>query len=172
MFLNFLKNFSIKKNVKKSLSDTVPDHADRKIHTVGLLIDETHFIEKEALIKKITDRGIALNQVQILVYREKKRKSDVYLYPTFTRKDIGWKGKNKNESVATFIAQEFDMLISYYDTEKAPLLYVTNASIARFKVGFSTVDKRLNHFMIHSNVENYKVFTEELFKYLKILNKI
>jgi L-rhamnose mutarotase len=64
------------------------------------------------------------------------------------------------------------LLINYYDTEKAALLLVSNQSKASFKVGFSSIDKKLNHFMIDTNAENYKVFIEELFKYLKILNKI
>jgi hypothetical protein len=49
---------------------------------------------------------------------------------------------------------------------------VSNDSKAHFKVGFSSVDNKLNHFMINTNAENYKVFVEELFKYLKILNKL
>jgi len=64
------------------------------------------------------------------------------------------------------------MLISYYDIEKAALLLVTQRTNANFKVGFSTIDKRLNHFMINTVAENYTVFTNELFRYLKILNKI
>jgi hypothetical protein len=64
------------------------------------------------------------------------------------------------------------MLISYYDFEKAPLMIITQQSKASFKVGFSTIDKRLNHFMIDTNVEKQEVFTNELFRYLKILNKI
>ncbi|HCQ14581.1 MAG TPA: hypothetical protein DIU01_15210, partial [Flavobacterium sp.] len=71
-----------------------------------------------------------------------------------------------------FTNASFDLLISYYDIEKAPLILVTNLSKANFKVGFASVDKRLNHFMIDTNAENYKVFIEELFKYLKILNKL
>jgi hypothetical protein len=67
---------------------------------------------------------------------------------------------------------KFDLLLNYYDTEKPALLLVSNQSKAAFKVGFASIDKKLNHFMINTNAENYKVFVEELFKYLKILNKI
>jgi L-rhamnose mutarotase len=49
---------------------------------------------------------------------------------------------------------------------------LSNESKASFKVGFSSIDKRLNHFMINTNAENYTIFIDELFKYLKILNKI
>ena len=49
---------------------------------------------------------------------------------------------------------------------------ITHDSKARFKVGFSSIDKRLNHFMINSTSTNHAVFVNELFKYLKLLNKI
>jgi len=80
--------------------------------------------------------------------------------------------KDTEEAKLFLNAQKFDLLISYYDVEKAILLTITHNSKAQFKVGFSSVDKRLNHLMINTNAENYKVFTHELFRYLKILNKI
>ena len=104
--------------------------------------------------------------------KDKIKKNEVFDYPTFSHKDLSFKGNLENENVTNFTNQEFDMLISYYDTEKAPLMIATFKSKANFKVGFSTIDKRLNHFMINTNAENYKVFVSELFKYLKILNKI
>ena len=85
---------------------------------------------------------------------------------------MSWTGTVDKKEVKDFIKEPFDLLINYYDTEKVALLLVSHLSKASFKVGFATVDKRLNHFMINTNAENYKVFVEELFKYLKILNKI
>ena len=78
----------------------------------------------------------------------------------------------ENKEVLDFINEEFDLLINFYDQRQIPLVIVTHQSKADFKVGFATVDKRLNHFMIDSPMEEYTVFVEELFKYLRILNKI
>jgi len=64
------------------------------------------------------------------------------------------------------------LLISFYEQKQIPLVIVTHQSKADFKVGFAEVDKRLNHFMINTAMENYTIFVEELFKYLRILNKI
>ena len=63
------------------------------------------------------------------------------------------------------------VLINYYDVEKAILLVATHESRANFKVGFSNIGKNLNDFMINTNLGNYKVFIQELFRYIKILNK-
>ena len=104
--------------------------------------------------------------------RIKLKKNEVFDYPTFSHNDLSWHGTVDKREVKDFIAEPFDLLINYYDIEKVALLLVSHQSKASFKVGFASIDKRLNHFMIETNAENYKVFMDELFKYLKILNKI
>ncbi|WP_306352492.1 DUF6913 domain-containing protein [Flavobacterium sp. '19STA2R22 D10 B1'] len=172
MFIKFIKDFSAKKILKKSLFNVKDNHSNDVVRTIGLLIDETYFLEKEALIKSLVKNGIPENKIKVLVYRDRLKKNEEYKYPTFSNKQIGWDGQINNEDVQNFVKEKFDMLISYYDTEKLALMLITNNSKANFKVGFSTIDKRLNHFMINTNAENYEVFTTELFKYLRILNKV
>ena len=102
----------------------------------------------------------------------KIKKNEIFDYPFFCFKDVSWHGTLDNKKVKEFVSYSFDLLINYYDTEKVALLLVSHSSKASFKVGFAAVDKRLNHFMINTNIENDKIFTDELFKYLKILKKI
>nr|WP_243694626.1 hypothetical protein [Flavobacterium psychrotolerans] len=143
-----------------------------QIKTVGIVFDETYFYEREALIQELVFNGISANTIQVLVFKDKIKKNEMFDYPTFSHKDLSWTATFNKSEVNHFIAQKFDLLINYYDTEKSALLLVSNQSKASFKVGFSSIDNKLNHFMINTNAENYKVFIEELFKYLKILNKI
>ena len=172
MFLNYLKNLFTKKIVKNTLSNVKNTSSDDFIKTVGIIFDETYFYEKEALVQELVNNGILENNIQILVFKDKIKKNEVFDYPTFSHKDLSWTATFDKSEVKDFTAQKFDLLINYYDTEKSALLLVSNQSKASFKVGFSSIDKKLNHFMINTNAENYKVFIEELFKYLKILNKI
>ncbi len=172
MFLNFLKDFSTKKIVKNNLSSSNLIPSAGLIHTVGILFDEKYFHEKEALVAELVSNGIQLNSIEILVFKDKIKKMEVIDYPTFSRRDFSWTATIDKPEVRQFIAKDFDLLINYYDVEKAPLLLVSHLSKAKFKVGFSSIDKRLHNFMITTNAENYKVFSEELFKYLKILNKL
>jgi uncharacterized protein DUF6913 len=172
MFLKFLKNFLLKRKLKKSLSNVKNNFNSGTIKTVGLLIDESYFNNREALIAVLIDNGIQQENINVLAYKDKIRKNEQFHYPVFSIKDIDWNGAFTSEAVAGFIDTDFDLLISYYDIEKAPLLFVTQRSKAAFKTGFSTTDKRLNHFMITTVAENHEVFIQELFRYLKILNKI
>lgn len=172
MFLNYFKDFATKKIVKKSLSNVKHVASDKVIRTVGIIFDESYFYEKEALINELIANGIAEKDIKILVFKDKIKKNEVFDYPVFSHKDLTWLATIDKKEVTDFVNEPFDLLINYYDVEKAILLLVSHLSKASFKVGFSVIDKRLNHFMINTNAENYKVFMDELFKYLKILNKI
>jgi len=172
MFLNYLKNFFTKKIVKKSISNVENDNFNDKVKSVGILFDESYFYEREALVQDLVNNGIQESAIKILVFKDKIKKKEHFDYPTFSHKDLSWTATFDKSEVKDFMAQRFDILINYYDVEKSALMLVSNESKASFKVGFSSVDKKLNHLMINTNAENYKVFVEELFKYLKILNKI
>lgn len=172
MFLNYIKDFSLKKILKNRLHNSKSSALTGAIQTVGLLIDESYFFEKEALVKELIANGISENNIKVIVYRDKFKKNEVYTQPTFGAKHLNWNAEFTDSTVNDFINEKFDLLISYYDLEKAILLLVTHNSKAHFKVGFSSIDKRLNQLMISTNAENYKVFIHELFRYLKILNKI
>jgi len=172
MFLKFIKEIRLKKNIKFSLTKYKPLASPDKVATVGILLDETYFISKEALIQDLVSQGIAQNNIQTLSFVDKIKKGQEPDCCHFTHKDVEAAGTFTKQDVTNFINTPFDLLISYYDVEKAPLALVTIQSKAQFKAGFATVDNRLNTFIIASQAEKYKEFVDELFKYLRILNKI
>ncbi|WP_228520436.1 MULTISPECIES: hypothetical protein [unclassified Flavobacterium] len=137
------------------------------IQTIGLLIDESDFVHSKELVDELILQDIAPQNIKVVAYRSKFKEKETYLIPTFGSKHINWKGEITEVFLNEFIATEFDLLISYYDIETAILMTITNQSKARFKVGFASVDKRLNRWMIDTTIQNYKLFVFELFKYLK-----
>jgi hypothetical protein len=143
-----------------------------KIVKVGVLIDGNYFTNQEELISEILKYGIEKNNIEILSFVNKNKKTLLEKFDYFFRKDISLGGLFKSERVTNFTEQHFDLLISYYDVQKPALLLVSKSSKAKFKVGFQTIDKRINHLSINSVAENYTEFISELFKYLKILKKI
>lgn len=172
MFFNYLKDLATKKIVKQSLSNVKHIASDKKIKTVGIIFDESYFYEREALVQELISNGIKEEDIKFIVFKDKIKKNEVFDFPVFSFKDLTWIATIANPQVNDFVKEPFDLLINYYDTEKTALLLASHLSKANFKVGFSLIDNRLNHFMINTNAENYKVFMDELFKYLKILNKI
>ncbi len=172
MFYNIIKNFFLKKNVTKRLATQNLTSSKDKILTVGVLVDETYFSETPQLLERIVSQGIQKNNISILVYKDKIKKKELINEPFLTLKNISYSGEIEKKEVNDFVNTPFDLLINYYDINKSALLLLSIKSQAKFKVGFDTVDKRVNHFIIKTLVEDFNEFVLELFKYLKILNKI
>ena len=167
MFLNYIKEFFVKKTLNKNLNNFKNEVFTSNIQTIGLLIDESAFGHSKDLINELVLQGIAPQNIKVVAYRSKFKEKETYSIPTFGNKHINWQGEITADFLNEFIKTEFDLLISYYDSENAILMSVTNKSKAKFKVGFASVDERLNHWMINTALENYRLFVFELFKYLK-----
>lgn len=172
MFYNKIKNFFLKKNVTKWFQNQQLHLEHQKIESIGLLVDETYFSKSADLFNEILKLGFQKEQVTLLIYKDKIKPKEVIQEPFISLKNISIAGVIEKPEVITFLEKPFDLLINYYDVNKYGLILLSNQSKAKFKVGFDTVDKRVNHFIIKELVDNYKAFISELFKYLKILNKI
>ncbi len=172
MFLDFIKTFFVKKTLRKNSNNVRRNQGNTTVKTVGLLIDGSLFCKNEALLKELISNGINQNAIKLLVYKDKAKIKIDPLDSTFGFNAFDCLGNIIVPVVNEFVNEEFDLLISYYAVEKPLLLMITQKSKAKFKAGFFSIDKQLNDFMINTTTEDYKVFTFELFKYLKILNKI
>lgn len=167
MFLNYIKEFFVKKSLKNNLHNDKKQAFTKNVKKIGLLIDEDNFNHSKELFNELILQGISHEDIKIVVYRHKFNNDTGYSFPAFGRKHIDWKGNSKEPFLNEFTETEFDLLISYYNSENSILMMITSQSKAKFKVGFSSIDKRLNRWMINTDLENYKLFVFELFKYLK-----
>lgn len=172
MFYRTIKNFWIKKHIKKSLGLGLSAVNNDSINTIGLLIDGINFTDKEKLINEFKKYANGQFKINLLVYRKKAKKEEDISYPYFTKNDIGLDASLKKGEIENFVNFPFDLLISYYDEKNPNMEFITATSKAKFKVGFASINKDLNHFFISTYVEKYVDFTEVLFDYLKILKKI
>lgn len=172
MFLNYIKDFYVKRILKNDFENTRSDVGLGIVKSVGLLVDESYFLSTKAVVASLVAQGIPASSIEILIYKEKLKNNNEDRCLSFSTKDLEWDGSLRSLHANKFISKEFDLLINYYENEKAALLVVSHQSKAKFTVGFSTVDKRLNDLVIKTTPDDYLVFTNELLKYLKILNKI
>ncbi|WP_243233376.1 DUF6913 domain-containing protein [Flavobacterium pectinovorum] len=96
MFLNYLKDFFIKKTLKNNLLNVKNEFFTSNIQTIGLLIDESDFRHSKELIKELVSNGIASEKIKIVVYRNKFKDKKEYLFQTFGKKHVDWNGGVKN----------------------------------------------------------------------------
>lgn len=172
MFLKIIKNFLLKNKVSKLLSNTPANHYAGIIQSVGVIFDGNLNIELENVLKELVEHGIDENQIKVLIFKNKINKNEVFKHELVTYKEFNFSGELTHSKAELFLNTNFDLLINYHEFDKSPLVYLSYLSKANFKVGFNTLDKTVNKFMVNTNIYNYQLFVDELFKYLKILNKI
>jgi hypothetical protein len=172
MFLNILKSFLLKNKVTKLLSKSIANFDQGPIKSVGVIFDGNMTFEIDNLVSEFIKQGIEEKNIKVLIFKSKVNRNVVSKFDFFTYKDINLSGEIVNSKVELFLNTDFDLLINYHDFEKAPLVYASYLSKSKFKIGFTTQDKIVNQFMINTNPNNFQLFIDELFKYLKILHKI
>ena len=86
MFINYIKKIFLKKILKKSLHNVKPSSLTTPIQTVGLLVDESYFSDKEALIKELVAGGIKEDNIKTIVFKDKIKKNEIFSQATFGNK--------------------------------------------------------------------------------------
>ena len=171
MFLDYLKKFVIKKIVSRSFSTDVIYDNIGKVVTVGIVSDEVFLMQTDSLKLRLIEKGILECNISVII-RSTNTQTTPNNYIAFNASTVSNTGTFLNPAIQEFIDKDFDLLISYYEQEKPVSIMASALSKAKFKVGFATIDKRINNLIIDTSAHNFQVFEEELFKYLKILNRI
>lgn len=172
MILKGFKEKSNKKYINKCAESRVVTENKTTIKSVGILVDNKEFSDLEWLNGFTKDLKINQNNLKILsLFNIKKEETSVYTN-TFSEKDLGWKGQLKSQIAKDFVANTFDLLISFYETEALALQVITAATDAQLKVGISNANQSINDLIIDTKIKDKAIFKFELIKYLNILNKI
>lgn len=172
MILKGFKEKSNKKYLDKILSIRNVEVTEDKIKSLGVIlhIDEVDDFE---LFRGLADQlNIHPNNIKVIAYSSSKKDKYNSWDACFDENDFGWNGSIKNVELLSFLNTRFDALISYYTQDELALKLMTALSQAQLKIGVFQVDDRLNDLIIKTNLKEFNVFKDELFKYLTILNKI
>lgn len=144
--------------------------------SVGILwnpIDEESAETYESLRKILTEKGIkSFGIAYIGSKRGKETLSTISNSWLMNRTNITWFGKPKNGEGIQFIQQKFDILIDLSLQKSIPLQYMLIHSIARFKVGWKSVDPNLYDLEIDVSANlGCRFLMEQIIYYLEKLNK-
>jgi len=172
MFLKVFKDNSNQKYINKLLAARKAAVDNRKIQSVGIILNIDEFKDLEAFRTYLKELGIKPNKTKIINFNKEEKEVDFHWEIYFTPKDFGWKGKINNVELQTFIETEFDALISFYKDDILELNSIVAQSKANFKIGLSNTDQRLYDLIIDLKPDQFEVFKIELKKYLTVLNKL
>lgn len=170
-----LKAFKVKSNQKlinKLIGSRKAALTSKKIESVGIILNLSEFDDFEKL--RIFFEGLSINpnKIKLVGFTDDLKLMESSIELLYTDKQIGWRGKIKDNALTSFINSSFDVLISFYKEDILELNLVTALSKANFKVGLSNNDERLYDLILNVNPNNFDVFGNEFVKYLSILKKL
>ncbi|OBX26259.1 hypothetical protein LX77_01859 [Gelidibacter algens] len=172
MILEAFKEKSNQKFINKLLNSKNVAISNRKLESVGVIIDASEFSDAEAFKHFFNELGVQLPKIKIIVFVEDEKKTEKLWGNFFSKKDFGWRGAIKHAELKMFLDTEFDALVSFHKNDALELKMAAAVSKANFKIGLSNVDDRLYDFILDVTTKDFDVFKTELKKYLTILNKI
>lgn len=147
----------------------IPFAATSSLRHVGIILDRGD----EAIVTSFEElfNGWKLGAVNIeVVYCSASGKEDTTDHVVFRPADISCTGSIKNPQVTSFLDRDFDLLISFTDKAADFSDYLVKASGAGLKVG-RRQEKQIFDLVINTSIGEVEVFTSELKKYLRIINK-
>lgn len=172
MILKGFKEKSNEKYLNKLLSERHVNINEDAVVSLGVILNIDEIDDFELFTKLADYIKVRPNRVKIIAFSESKKEVLNTWDECYNPKDFGWKGVIKNSELESFLDTKFDVLISYYEQEILELKMITAFSKAKFKIGILQSDERINDLIIKTTLNEFDVFKEEVFKYLKILNKI
>lgn len=174
MFKGF-KNKSITKAVEFHLKKRQVYSKQIQLNKLAVLIDARYDIDIVSVMKLSSKLGVKPRNVKIIGLKDTKAYNegqDSESASYFNESQFSYSGSFKSSVLNDFTNESFDVLINFYPSDIPYLNLVAAASKAKFKVGFSDVDNRINDLVIGTAPNNTDLFINELKKYLKILNII
>lgn len=170
MWFNTLKKKAIRKSADNTILKAVPTDFNYEFKKVGIVIANDEAKVMSELLEVLEAKGIKKSQVQFLIYTSDSKQS-IGEESYFKVKDFNISGNTDKKEVLDFTKEQFDLLISYYIDDSAPLLWVTAKSQAKFKVGVTSLNTKGNHFSLEVAAIDVKSNVENLFKYIKVFKK-
>ena len=169
MFLNGLKTKSIIRKLKNEVASRSYVPSGKPVCRVGILQEEEVPFDTRKLMLLAKTLGVKEKDIDILSFVAKPTKDQKEVEGIYSVKSIGWNGTLKTESLKTFIAKDFDVLLSYYTEDRLPLRLVSGLSKATFKVGLIKEEEGFHDLVITTSIGQETLFINELEKYLRIL---
>lgn len=138
---------------------------------MGILLEVGDEKALQAFLQLKEELNLQDDDLKMVICREKGVKNDIFEYPFISLKDFSWNG-NLSESSSAFLDAEYDVLISFTASENKMADFLVSVTRARLKVGRKKEDgNSIFDLNISADLSTPEVFTGELKKYLRILNK-
>lgn len=170
--LKKLQNYSLRKQIDKSLSERDFSQRNTSLRYLGFLIDESLFDDFESLYEFGIDMGLQRKDIKQFTFVETQKRIPSLLNNQISNKEFNWRGEIRNDDAMEFLNNPFDVLIGFYRGQHEYMDAMVAQSKAKFKIGFNDADKRLFDLLLTVDLQHPELVKEEIAKYMRIMNKI
>ena len=170
MIFKSLHESLVKKKINKSL-ELLNEQIRIKpnpIKTIGCIIDPLFPVEVNNFIKLVNKIGLKEKDLKLITFQENENGFNIFSNMNVTPKSISFTGNLTGKDSLEFISYDYDLLINFFKSNNVLTLLSSKVN-AKFRVGFSSVDSRLNDLIFSDKINKFKEFDSELIKYLRII---
>jgi len=172
MILKAFKEKSNQKLINNLVGFRSAQISSKRIESVGIVLNLVEYDDFESFRLFFEALKLNPNKIKLVGFVEDPKLLELSRELLFSEKQIGWKGKIKNNELQSFLNTPFDVLVSYFKNDNLDLNLITALSRANFKVGLSGKDIRFYDLVLDVLPNEFNVFKNEFIKYLTILKKI
>ena len=165
-----LHNYILQKKLSAHKVTRYPKGFD-EAQSIGILFDATDPQERQ-IVKHyasfIEKKG---KNVQLFAFLNDEQVQNNFTFKHFSKKELDWTLKPKDQIIANFINTPFDFLINVYQGKNIPLEYISSLSKAHIRVGPYTDKDNCFDLMIETNEQtDLCYFVKQLEYFLSRMN--
>ncbi|MDA7812936.1 hypothetical protein N8961_01230 [Flavobacteriaceae bacterium] len=170
MIFKSLHENLVKKKINKSLEllNNKIRIKPNPIKTIGCIIDPMFPVEVNNFIKFVYKIGLKEKDLKLITFQENDNGFNIFSNMNITPKSISYTGNLTGKDSLEFISYDYDLLINFFKSSDVLTLLSSKVN-AKFRVGFNSVDSRLNDLIFSDKMKKFKEFDSELIKYLKLI---
>ena len=165
-----IKNKFLQKKIVNALNVLSNRNREFKkpIRKVGFIIDSELDIDYLDIVILAENIGLKEKDIKVVSY-SKTSFNDPFYKMRVSNDSISFFGNINSADANEFISYNYDLLINYFGNNKI-LSLISAKSNAKFRVGFDSSNQKLNDIIFKDIYNNFEKFSNQLVKYLKILN--
>ena len=165
-----IKDKFLQKKIDNSLNILLNQNRKFKkpIRKVGFIIDSELDIDYLDIVSLTENIGLKEKDIKVVSY-SKTSFNDPFYKMRVSDDSINFFGNMNSADANEFISYNYDLLINYFGSNKI-LSLISAKSNAKFRVGFDNSNQKLNDIIFKDIYNNFEKFSNQLVKYLKILN--
>ena len=170
MIFKSLHNKLLNKKINKSLIQLANQQRKKPkiIKTLGCIIDPNFPVTVDNFNDLCSSIGLKEKDLKIITFQEDKNTFNVFSNMNITPSCISFVGSLSGQDSLEFISFKYDMLINFFKSNVC-LTLLSSKTNAKFRVGFDSVDSKLNDLIFSDKIKRFSDFKYELIKYLKMI---